>query len=144
MEKVVFGLSFELHSEAVVVVDVVGGGSGKENTRLFFFWSQWNLHFQYLCITLDCDGQILTKLIAATGDDTLPGPVMWACYRFELSCWWPFKWIYTWAPPLHFTTFNETFHVTLERCLAAQQEISRGNDGDCHSRRWGHSEKHKE
>lgn len=36
MAKVVFGLSFELHSEAVVV-DVVGGGSGKENTRLFFF-----------------------------------------------------------------------------------------------------------
>lgn len=50
MAKVVFGLSFELHSEAIVV-DVVGGGSGKENTRLFFFWSQWNTG---VCISSIC------------------------------------------------------------------------------------------
>lgn len=73
MAKVVFGL----HSEAVVV-DVVGGGSGKENTFVFLLITMEyrSLHFQYLCITLDCDGQMLTKLIAATGDDTLPGPIM--------------------------------------------------------------------
>lgn len=147
MAKVVFGLSFELHSEAVVV-DVVGGGSGKENTCLFFFWSQWNT------------GVFISSICVLPWTVMVRCSLSWLLPQVMIHCQVPLCELVTglsWAVGdhsgestfglLHFTSQPSMTPFTSHWSVASlpsRRSAEGVTETDTVSRRWGHSEKHKE
>lgn len=112
-----------------------------KNKNKDFSWSQ--------CLTFNFDVQALTVRHLVIGERAVPGPCIWAGYRFQLNYLRRYVWTSTWPLPLHCIFWHQTFYLTLERSLAAQLEISRGAGRDWHRggqqrRGRGYSENHKE